>query len=59
MVIKQQLQVINFTTSLSRSQSGNSAIANIEWYIGKVRQRSLEYIATTCQDSTNYTDSAR
>ena len=32
MVIKQQLQVTNFAASLGRSQAGNPAITDIEWY---------------------------
>ena len=32
MVVKQQLLVIYFTENRGRSQAGNLAIANIEWY---------------------------
>ena len=36
-MIKQQLQVTNFAASLGRSQAGNSAIANMKWYVQLAR----------------------
>ena len=31
MLVKQQLQVINFSAGLGRGQAGNFVVSNIEW----------------------------
>ena len=46
MVIKQQLQVTNFAASQERSQAGNFAIANTEWYNWQGQTEVTNFFAT-------------
>ena len=58
-VSKQQLQVTNLSASLGKSQAGNLVTTNKKWSKARSRQRSLRFLASTFQDSTNrkYRDS--
>ena len=48
MLIKQQLQVTNFSGSLGRSQAGNTAIANIEQHTWQGQSEEIvQFLATT------------